>query len=310
MTKSTASLPDPWIRLFLDYLLVYRNSSPHTISAYAHDLGQLYHFLEEQEPSFPEEGWAAVTGEMLIAFQEFLHKMGYASTTITRKVAAVRTFFEYLRMEEVISRNPARVLETPRPKVPLPKAVSERDVERLLAAPLQEEGPRAVRDRALLELLYATGMRVSEVAQLRLSDVNLERNTLLCRGKRNREREVPFHEVAAQALLAYLRDARPQLINPRRPTDAFFLNARGGPLTRQGIWLIIQRHVRAAGIEAHITPHVLRHSIATHLLRRGANLREVQELLGHVTLTTTQRYTRVINEHLRDVYDAVHPRSR
>lgn len=305
----TASIADPWIQMFLDYLLVYRNSSSHTVDAYARDLEQLFAFLEETTPGFEGGRWESLSAQDLRRFHAFLHGRGYASTTIARKIAAVRSFFTYLKMEGVIHHNPAKALESPRLRQPLPKAVSQEEIERLLTAPAREVGPLALRDRALLELLYATGMRVSELAQLRLEDVNLERDTLLCRGKSHKEREIPFHELAAQKLLRYIKEGRPQLLNPKRPTDVLFLNHRGGPLTRQGIWLIIRRHARAAGIAAHITPHVLRHSIATHLLRRGANLREVQELLGHASLTTTQRYTRIVNDHLRNVYETVHPRA-
>ncbi len=300
---------DPWVQAFLDYLIIYRNSSPHTVDAYARDIQQLLTFLTENATDFKEGRWSHVTPEDLQRFHAYLHRQGYASTTIARKLAAIRTFFTYLKLEGATTRNPANILAPPKLQHSLPKAISPRDVERLLEAPAQEESPLALRDQALLELLYATGMRVSEIAQLHLSDVNLERNTLLCRGKGQKEREIPFHELAAQKLLKYIKTARPHLLNPKHPTDILFLNFRGGPLTRQGIWLIIRKHARAAGIAAHITPHVLRHSIATHLLRRGANLREVQELLGHASISTTQRYTRIVNDHLRRVYEDMHPRA-
>ncbi len=298
-----------WIRAFLDYLLVQKNYSPHTIQAYNNDLNQLLTFLEEHVPPFQAQGWPGIDADHLRLFHEFLRDQGYAATSIARKLATVRSLFQYLLSEGVIERDPSRVLEGPKVKRPLPKAISPEEVERLLQAPTQEDGPKGLRDQAILELLYATGMRVGELAALRVDDVDLERNTVRCHGKGNKEREVPFHEIAAQKLIAYLKEGRPHLLNGKRPTPYLFLNYRGEPLTRQGIWLIIRKYAKLAGIQSRVTPHVLRHSVATHLLRRGANLREVQELLGHTNMTTTQQYTRVVNEHLRDVYDDTHPRA-
>ncbi len=298
-----------WIEAFLDYLLVQRNYSHHTIQAYRTDLHQLCAFLEEHVPLFDQRGWDAVDAEALRLYQKDLYEQGYANATIARKLATVRSLFQYLLSMGVIQRDPTRGLEGPKVHRPLPKAISPEDIERLLDAPTHVDGPKGLRDQAILELLYATGMRVSELTALRLGDVDLERNIVRCRGKGNKEREVPFHETAAQKLLAYLKDGRPHLQNGKYPNDYLFLNYRGKPLTRQGIWLIIKEYAKIAGIGVRVTPHVLRHSIATHLLRQGANLREVQELLGHTNLTTTQQYTRVVNEHLRNVFDNTHPRA-
>ncbi len=298
-----------WVDAFLDHLLVQRNCSHHTVEAYRSDLRQLVAYLEDTVREFPAKGWKSITEGHLRGFQEHLVASGYAATSISRKLASVRAFFQYLLMEGVINRNPSRALEGPRVKRPLPRAISEEEVARLLAAPTQVDGPTGLRDQAILELLYATGMRVSELAALRLDDIDLERNTVRCRGKGDKEREIPIHELAAQKLLTYLEEGRPHLCDARCATQALFLNRRGKPLTRQGIWLIIKKYAKMAGIEAKVTPHVLRHSVATHLLREGAHLREVQELLGHANLATTQRYTRVVNEHLHDVYDRTHPRA-
>lgn len=298
-----------WIEAFLDHLLVQKNYSRHTVQAYATDLRQLCDYLQEHDREFVHKGWSGVTDKDLRGFHGYLVEQGYAEASIARKLASVRTLFQYLLLEGVIPRDPSRGLEGPRVKQPLPKAISPEEVDRLLEAPTRVEGPIGLRDQAILELLYATGMRVGELASLGVDDVDLERNVVRCRGKGNKEREVPIHEIAAQKLLAYLQDARPKLLNGRKPTQALFLNFRGTPLTRQGIWLIIKKYAKMAGIQARVTPHVLRHSVATHLLRQGANLREVQELLGHTNLTTTQRYTRVVNEHLREVYDETHPRA-
>ncbi len=298
-----------WIDAFLDHLLVQKNYSRHTVQAYATDLRQLCAYLDENAREFGRKGWEAVTYEDLRGFHAYLVGQGYAESSIARKLACVRTLFQYLLLEGVVSRDPSRGLEGPKIKRPLPRAISPEEVTRLLEAPAQIEGPIGLRDQAILELLYATGMRVGELASLHVDDVDLERNVVRCRGKGNKEREIPIHEIAAQKLMAYLQEARPKLLNGRRPTRVLFLNFRGTPLTRQGIWLIIKKYAKMAGIQVRVTPHVLRHSVATHLLRQGANLREVQELLGHTNLTTTQRYTRVVNEHLREVYDETHPRA-
>ncbi len=300
---------EEWVQMYLDQLLVYYNKSMYTVQAYHNDLSQLTSFLAERVDGFEEEGWTQVTNDHLREYQAHLVDAGYAPSTVARKLTSIRSFFRYLTLEGLLETNPARNLEAPRVKRGLPKAISEEEITRLLNAPTLVEGPAGLRDQAILELLYATGMRVSELASLRLQDINLERNTVLCRGKRNREREIPFHELAAQKLMTYLKDGRPQLVKEKRRTDAVFLNYRGAPLTRQGIWLIIRKYARLAGIDVRVTPHVLRHSVATHLLRRGANLREVQELLGHVNMTTTQQYTKVANEHLREVYEDTHPRA-
>ena len=301
--------PEEWVDSFLNHLLVQRNCSRHTVNAYRTDLRQLYEFLNTVVPAFAQQGWSIVQPEHLRAFQVYLQEQGYANTSIARKLASVRSLFQYLLTQEVIHHDPARILESPRVKRNLPQTLSLEEIDRLLAAPERVAGPKGLRDQAILELLYATGMRVGELAALTVDDVDLERNVVRCRGKGNKEREIPVHEIAAQKVWLYLQHGRPHFVNNRRPTRALFLNYRGSPLTRQGIWLIIRTYARMAGITTRVTPHVLRHSVATHLLRRGANLREVQELLGHATLSTTQQYTRVANEHLREVYDNTHPRA-
>jgi|AMFO01.1.fsa_nt_gi Site-specific recombinase XerD len=304
-----APVYETWVQQFLDHLLIFQNSSAYTVQAYQSDLHQLADYLREHVPEFEAQGWPAISTDHLRRYQAYLVERGYANSTIARKLTSVRSFFKFLLAEEQIPQNPASTLESPGSKHVLPKAITVEAINRLLNAPTQVEGPVGLRDQAILELLYATGMRVSELSGLRLEDVNLERNTVLCRGKRNREREIPFHELAAQKLMHYLKEGRPQLVKGVHPNDAVFLNYRGTPLTRQGIWLIIRKYARLAGIEVRVSPHVLRHSVATHLLRSGANLREVQELLGHVNMSTTQRYTKVVNEHLRDVYEETHPRA-
>jgi len=300
---------DKWIRAYLNHLLVQKNYSRHTVQAYQTDLTQLRTFLDDHVPAFAEEGWPAIDESHLEAYLGHLHDQAYANTSIARKLTTIRTFFQHLVAENLISHDPSTILESPKVERPLPRAITPEEIQRLLEAPAQTKAPKGLRDQAILELLYATGMRVSELANLRLHDVDLERNVVHCRGKGNKERYIPFHETAARRLLTYLEEARPALSRSETRTNALFLNYRGRPLTRQGLWLIIRHYARVAGITASVTPHTLRHSVATHMLRRGADLREVQELLGHTSMTSTQWYTRVVNEHLRDAYDAAHPRA-
>lgn len=299
-----------WVRTFLNHLLVQKNYSRHTFDAYHNDLNQLVAFLEERVSGFAVDGWRTVTEDHLRDYAHHLYQCGYANASIARKLATVRSFFQYLQAEGAIPHDPSMMLEGPKVERPLPRAISPEEITRLLEAPSQVNGPKGVRDRAILELLYATGMRVSELADLRLSDVDLERNVVRCRGKGNKERLIPVHELAAKWLLAYIEEARPELLgNKKTLTDVLFLNYRGQPLTRQGLWLIIRQYAKIAGLTTPVTPHVLRHSVATHLLRNGAGLREVQELLGHTNMNTTQQYTRLLDDHLRETYDETHPRA-
>jgi len=223
-------------------------------------------------------------------------------------VAAVKSFFKFLEDIGQISTNPAKELETPRAEKHLPATISAEDVDRLLAAP-SDDTPAGLRDRAMLELLYATGLRVSELVSLNVNDVDLDEGTVRCMGKGKKERVLPLYEKARYALYRYLEHGRPQLLGKDNRQDALFLNRRGTRLTRQGLWLIIKRYVEQIGITQNVTPHTLRHSFATHMLRGGADLREVQQMLGHANITTTQIYTQVSDEHKREVYDEAHPRA-
>jgi integrase/recombinase XerD len=238
----------------------------------------------------------------------FLKERRYASSTVARKVAAIKSFFHYLHDEGIVKEDPTRSLESPQVKKSLPKAISVEDIEMLLAEPAKQDTPKALRDTALLEVLYATGMRVTELVSLDVSDVDLDAGTVLCSGKGDRERIVPIYDRAAQVLANYLENGRPRLLsNPEQ--QALFLNHRGERLTRQGLWLIIKHYVDEVGIEEEVTPHTLRHSFATHMLHGGAKLRDVQKLLGHANISTTQVYTQVTGDHLREAYDKAHPRA-
>ena len=331
---------------FLQYLAAERGVSQHTLSAYGNDLGQLVEFLQGTlSQSAPSKGlgsvqtrsgvggapvdtrqrdlnqaqgqngttrdrfsWDQVGAKLLTSYVLQLHDRGYSDTTRARKVASVRSLFSFLVDEGVVEADPTENLSSPRVGRSLPKALSVGEVEALLAAP-EGDQPEAARDRAMLELMYATGMRVSEVVGLDLGDIDLDQRLVRCFGKGSKERLLPIHDEAADAVRSYLERARPGL---RKVGDlqAVFLSRKGRRLTRQGFWLALKRLAKRAGIRGTITPHTLRHSFATHLLHGGAPLRNVQELLGHASITTTQVYTHLTSEHVRSEYQKAHPRAR
>ena len=297
------------IKRFLNYMTVERGVSPNTVAAYGNDLYQLVEFLESRNShSSGDGGWQKVDHQALIAYVLELHDRGYSDTTQARKVASARSFFSFLVEEGVIPKDPSEHLTSPSLGRSLPETLTLEEVEILLSAP-RDDLPQAARDRAMLELLYATGIRVSELVSLDLDDIDLEQSFIRCFGKGSKERLIPIHQQASEALRAYLEDERPRLAS-RGSGRAAFLSRRGLRLTRQGFWLILRGLVREAGIQKRITPHTLRHSFATHLLIGGAPLRHVQELLGHSSITTTQVYTHLTNEHVRGEYDKAHPRAR
>jgi integrase/recombinase XerD len=290
---------------FLNHINVELGYSPNTLTAYRNDLGQFADYLETQESV---EQWSEVDLNMVVRYVLHLKEREYSPATVARKVAAVKSFFHFLVAEGVVVDDPTATLDAPRVGKRLPHALSREDVDKLLAAPLQREGPKALRDAALLEMLYATGMRVSELVALNVDDVNLASGTARCFGKGSKERIIPMHARAVDALRAYMDDGRVAYL--KDPNEkALFLNPRGRRLTRQGLWLIIKDYVARAEIDAEVTPHTLRHSFATHLLDGGAGLREVQKLLGHSNVSTTQIYTHVSSERLRQAYDKAHPRA-
>jgi len=294
---------------FLTSLEVEKGYSENTRVAYKNDLGQFLHYLRSQaKPSV--DGWDGVKKDHLVSYILYLKTdREYTSTTVARKVAAIKSFFHFLVAEGLIRDDPTATLDSPRVKKYLPRAIAQEDVERLLEATSAKDTPRALRDRAILELLYATGMRVSELVALNGGDVDLASASVRCFGKGNKERVIPIYERAVQAVDTYLNKGRISLL--RDPEQkALFLNQRGERLTRQGLWLIVKGYVKEAGIKVPVTPHTLRHSFATHMLRGGADLRNVQELLGHANIATTQVYTQVSNERLREVYDEAHPRAK
>ncbi len=294
---------------FLTYIRVEKAYSDNTLAAYQNDLNQFVAFLEAQK-GMPIYDWKQVTRDTLISYLMHLKQREYASSSVARKLAAVRSFFHFLRREGHITEDPTATLDSPRLRKRLPKTLTKKEVERILAEPAKSETPKAQRDRALLELLYATGMRVTELVSLKMNDVNLATGTVrVVHGKRKKERIIPIHRRAVEALETYIKRGRIHLA--KDPDEqALFVNFQGKPLTRQGLWLIIKHYVEEAGITKHVTPHTLRHSFATHLLTGGAKLPDVQKLLGHANVSTTQIYTHLTGEELRNAYDEAHPRSK
>ncbi len=291
---------------FLAYLEFERGLSRNTLEAYRSDLLQFGQFLERHDRTVEE----ADHGELA----DFLGELAgghdgrppVAATTLGRKVACLRSFYRHLRREGLIEHDPTAELRGPRKPQRLPKVLTREEVASLLSQP---RGAGAlVRDRALLELMYACGLRASEAVGLELADVDLEEGLLCARGKGSKERIVPIGRQALAALRAYLHSGRPELIgNAAQPR--LFVNHRGGPLTRQGLYKIVQGHARRAGLEERMSPHTLRHTFATHLLAGGCDLRSLQEMLGHADLATTQVYTHLSADRLKDAYFGAHPRA-
>ncbi|MNR89055.1 Tyrosine recombinase XerD [compost metagenome] len=283
--------------VFSLYLEIERNLSPHSIRAYRQDLDMFHAFLADQPLD-------KVDYRTLRRFLGHLKQEGYERSTIARRMATLRTYFRFLARERMIAGNPTLGLQSPKLNRKLPNFLDWEELQRLLASP--DESPRGLRDRALLELLYATGMRVSEIADLSLRQLNWEEAEIRVVGKGSKERMVLMSEEAMHHLRRYLDTGRPEL----RPeaTDKLFLNRSGKPLTSRSIDRMLKAYARRAGIAKAISPHTLRHTFATHLLEGGADLRVVQELLGHASLSTTQIYTHVSQERLRQVYQQAHPR--
>ena len=296
------------IERFLSYMAVERGVSRNTLSAYRSDARQLHDFLGDSGGGEADAvDWRSVGAQEVAAYVLHLRGKEYSDTTLARKVASARSFFGFLFHEGVIDEDPTDNMSAPKVGRSLPKALSMEEVDALLDGPA-EPSPEAMRDRAMLEVLYASGIRVSELVSLDTDDVDLEQGYVRCFGKGSKERLVPIHRGASDALGEYVEHGRPQLYS-KRSDRALFLNRRGARLTRQGFWLILKGAAARAGITTSITPHTLRHSFATHLLRGGAPLRHVQELLGHSSITTTQVYTHLTSEHVRAEYRKSHPRA-
>ncbi len=279
---------DQHLAEFLSTLAVEKRYSDNTISAYRNDLNQFWDFLRNRQGGATDANM--VTPDILQAYVDDLQRgsNAYAPSTVARKIAAVKSFFSSLLEQGVIATDPAVRLTSPKVKKHIPKTLTPAEMERLLAAPARGGGAKALRDRALLELLYATGMRVTEVVNLKLEDVDWPTAMVSCPGKADRRRRIPLSN-ASEPLTDYLEHGRPNFARDDAP-NTLFLNHRGQKLTRQGVWLILKEAADAAGLDGDVTPHTLRHSFARHKLRSGEDLRRVQELLGHANLSTTQVY--------------------
>jgi integrase/recombinase XerD len=297
------SLFERQIDAFLAYALTEEGLAPQSIEAYKRDLDDFARFLRDRRTVDP----AAVTRAAVTLYLVALRRRGRAPATVKRRAAAVRAFYKYLLRENVLTDDPTLDLAPPKLPIRLPNVLAVDEIEQLLGAP-NLSTPQGLRDLAMLEVLYGSGLRVSEVVALNVGDVDLSAELVRCVGKGSKERVVPMGSHAVRALRAYRQGARPVLAGRRTP-QALFLNRRGGRLTRQGCWKILRAYARQAGITRPLTPHVLRHSFATHLLERGADLRAVQEMLGHASISTTQVYTHVARDHLRAVYAQAHPRA-
>jgi len=294
---------------FLNYLAVEKGYSENTIAAYRNDLYQLADFIEEEAAkSGAIPPWAGFNRQSMLSYLLNLKERGYVPTTLARKVAAVKSFFKFMVAEGSIKASPTEGLTSPKAGKSLPKPISVSEARRLIEQPSKLSTPEAKRDRAMLELLYASGMRVTELVSLNLVDVDTKGGYVRCFGKGHKERVIPIYEQAALAVEEYINEARPQLL-PKSGETALFLNRRGERLTRQGLWIILKAYAKQAGLEAQITPHTLRHSFATHMLSGGADLRSVQQLLGHANISTTQVYTHLTTEHVRRTYEKSHPRA-
>jgi integrase/recombinase XerD len=298
------------IERFLDHLAVERGVAPNTRTAYRRDLGLYLKYLTAR--GITDAGAVQETdiSEFLSSLraEEYAPGKRYSDATIARVLAAVRGLHRYLLREGDARIDPSEPIGTLRIPRALPKALSKEEVEGLLGA-VPSDGAAAVRDRAMLELLYAAGLRISELTSLDVDDIDLEIATVRCIGKGSKERVVPIGRAAVEAAGAYLTQARPRFVKARSQA-ALFLNQRGQRLTRQGCWKLLKRYAERAKLTRRISPHTLRHSFATHLLDHGADIRVVQELLGHASVSTTQVYTLTSQEKLRKVYDSAHPRAK
>ncbi|MCL6631252.1 MAG: site-specific tyrosine recombinase XerD [Alicyclobacillus herbarius] len=292
-----------WITDFSDYLVIERGLSKNTLESYRRDLATFLAYIEDEYHISVE----AITQQHILAYLARLRQQGRANSTISRNLASIRSFFHYLLTIEALTVDPTAHIDTPKIEKRLPKVLSEDEVERLLATPNLQTAA-GLRDRAMLELLYATGIRVSELVSLNVEDLNLAAGFVRCTGKGDKERVIPVGEIAVQVLSLYLQQSRPTLLR-ENVDSALFLNHLGERMSRQGFWKLLKKYAKIAGIVKDITPHTLRHSFATHLLERGADLRAVQEMLGHADISTTQIYTHVTRGRLRELYASSHPRA-
>jgi integrase/recombinase XerD len=291
------------ISSFLTHVKVEKGLSPNTVSAYRRDLAKFSEFAKKRKLSLE-----AVTRDDLVDFLAGLYRQKLESKSVARHLVSLRNFFRFAQVQELIPADPSLNLESPKIRRSLPGYLRLEEVERLLAQP-DAKTPFGLRDRAMLEVLYSAGLRVSELVGLRVSDLDTKVGCVRCIGKGDKERIVPIGKKALAIVDGYLHEARPALLGKAVGSPTLFVNRRGGALSRVGVWKILSAYGRRAGLRVALTPHMLRHSFATHLLERGADLRSVQLMLGHADISTTQIYTHVVEERLKQIYKAHHPRA-
>jgi integrase/recombinase XerD len=293
----------PAISLFLTHVKVEKGLSPNTVSAYQRDLAKFNVFAQKRKLTL-----VGVTRDDLVDFLAGMYREKLESRTVARHLVTMRNFFRFAQVQELITTDPSLNLESPKIRRTLPGYLRLEEVERLLTQRDAKTAP-GLRDRAMLEVLYSTGLRVSELIGLRVTDLDAKVGCIRCIGKGDKERIVPAGRKALGMVEKYLREARPKLLGSGVSSQALFVNRRGGSLSRVGVWKILSAYGRRAGLRVALTPHMLRHSFATHLLERGADLRSVQLMLGHADISTTQIYTHVVEERLKQIYKAHHPRA-
>lgn len=305
MTKGTEMTGQEALAEYIIYLKIERGLSANTVISYKRDIEKYLTFLTEKKITQLDE----VSRFEILDFLQTLRQSGAADNSIIRMVSSLRKFHQYVKRESIVSDDPMQLIDTPKKASTLPKAISPQAVEQLLEAP-DTTTPLGVRDRTILELMYATGLRISELVNLKLSDMHLTMGFIQTMGKGEKERIIPLGEIASQWLDHYLDGARVYLQDQSAETSEYvFLNSRGKGLSRQGVWKKVKQLALEAGIDQNVTPHTLRHSFATHLLENGADLRMVQELLGHADISTTQIYTHITKTRLKQVYSDYHPRA-
>lgn len=288
---------------YFHFLQIERGLSDNTLKSYRRDLEEYVKYLDKV---LSKTNWDTISRYDISSFLYMLKDNGKSSATISRHISSIRSFHQFLVREQISNVDPSFHIETPKKERKLPDVLSQKEVELLLD--INESSPLGIRNKAMLELLYATGLRVSELISLKLSDLHLTMGFLQCFGKGSKERIVPIGNIAIEKVDNYIKYARPELVK-KQSTDVVFVNQHGRALSRQGFWKILKKIAKDNGIEKTITPHTLRHSFATHLLENGADLRIVQEMLGHEDISTTQIYTHVTKARLKDIYKTYHPRA-
>lgn len=289
---------------FFHYLQIERGLARNTLISYERDLKQYYQYINNEKE---QAHWEDIDRHDIVAFLYAVKTTGKSSATIARMISSIRSFHQFLIREQIVTHDASIHIESPKTDRLLPAVITAEEVDLLLH--ISERTPLSIRNKAMLELLYATGLRVSELVSLQMNDLHLMMGFVRCLGKGNKERIIPVGDIAKTALEDYLEHARPILTKKKQQEKKLFVNHHGRPLSRQGFWKIIKSIALEAGLTKEITPHTLRHSFATHLLENGADLRSVQEMLGHADISTTQIYTHITKTRLKDMYDQFHPRA-